>query len=376
MTLKIFSDRAFLPDNYRHASLQYVPLLFPFWGATPGDPDDFRSGRFDSYLQLGRSALEMVSLEAADLAVFPAYWHLIQADEVALSRARNFFDLAKAAGKQVAVFVTGDWTGPPIADNVLVFFTSSFRSRLQPNEFAMPEWSVDFAKKDANNQLVIRPKRDKPTVGFCGYAPPLGLPFGIRKTKAAARMIGDRFGLTERLLSYRSGHTTRVKAIRALRKSRKVNTNFILRDQFAFSNKAMQNVPEHRKAHARQLREEFCQNMIDSDYALCASGYENYSIRFYEALSCGRIPIFIDTDCVLPYESQIDWQRCCVWVKEKEIHKIDQKVADFHSRLSSEEFAAAQYRCREIWEKWISPEGFFNNIYQCLEPRMLPLISS
>lgn len=370
MKLKIFSDRRFLPDSCEHASLQYVPLLFPFWGKTPESSDDFRTGRFDRYVELGHDFLEMTSLEAADLVILPAYWHLIQSDETALARARELISLAQAAGKPVATFATGDWVGPPIADNVIVFFTSSFRERLQPNEFAMPEWSVDFAAKDDNDQLIVRPKQDIPTVGFCGYAPPLGLPPGIRKLKATARMVGDRFGLTAKLLSYRSGHSIRVRALETLRKSRLVNTNFILRDQFAFTSKAMQGVPENRKAHAQQLRHEFCQNMLDSDYVLCASGYENYSIRFYETLSCGRIPIFIDTDCVLPYESQIDWQRYCVWVKENELSQIDQKVADFHNCLSPDEFADVQLKCRELWEQWISPEGFFSNLHQCLESQI------
>lgn len=376
MKLKIFSDKKFLPDRCEHASLKYVPLLFPFWGKTLEDPDDFRTGRFERYVEKGQSAFEMVSLEAADIAVLPVYWHLIQNDEIALSRAKQLIELAQAVGKPVAVFVTGDWVGPPIADNVIVFFTSSFRSRLQPNEFVMPEWSVDFARKDINDRLVVRPKQEMPTVGFCGYAPPLGLPLGKRRFRATVRMVGDRLGLTERLLSYRSGHTTRVRAIKTLSKSSLVNTNFILRDQFAFTNKAMQNVPENRKARAKRLREEFCQNMIDSDYVLCASGYENYSIRFYEALSCGRIPIFIDTDCVLPYEADIQWKDCCVWITEKELPHIDRKVADFHNALSPVEFSEMQHRCRDIWENWISPEGFFSNLHRCIQPSLISMPST
>jgi hypothetical protein len=367
MKLKIFSDRRFLPDSCEHASLKYVPLLFPFWGKIAEDPDDFRTGLFDSYLESGHSALEMTSLEAADLVVLPAYWHLIQNDEIAIARARNLIDLAQAAGKQIAVFVAGDWEGPPIADHAMIFFTSSFRTRLQPNEFAMPGWSVDFALKTANGQLAIRPKQDIPTVGFCGYAPPLGLPFGVKRLKATARMAGDQLGLTQQWLSYRSGHTTRVKAIKTLRRSQLTHTNFILRGQFAFTPQAMQGVSQDHKAYAKQLRQEFCQNMIDSDYVLCASGYENYSIRFYETLSCGRIPIFIDTDCVLPYQREIDWQRYCVWVQENELSQIDRKVADFHAQLSPQAFADLQRDCREIWEDWISPEGFFSNIYRCFD---------
>ena len=366
MKLKIFSDPSFLPDQCEHPSLKYVPMLFPFWGKTSEDPEDFRSGRFDDYLENGQSFLEMTSLEKADIAIFPAYWHLIQKDDVALNRGIQFLEMAKQAGKPAAIFATGDWKQDVPVDNTLAFFTSSFQSRRKPNEFAMPEWNVDFIKTEFDGQIPVRQKQVKPTVGFCGYAPPLGLPFGVKKLKALLRMGSDLTGFSSRI-SYRSGHTTRVRALNALTKSLLITTNFILRDQFAFTSKRLQGVPLDRKEHARQLRSEFCQNLVNSDYVLFASGYENYSIRFYEALSCGRIPILIDTDCVLPYDFAIDWDHYCVRIKEHELSSIAQKVADFHDRLSAQEFVDLQHECRKLYQQWLSPEGFFANLHQCLK---------
>lgn len=127
MKLKIFSDPSFLPDQCEHLNLKYVPILLPFWGKTLEDPDDFRAGRFDDYLESGQSFLEMTDLEKADLAVFPAYWHLIQKDDVALNRGIQFLEMAKQAGKPAAIFATGDRTQDVPVDNALAFFTSSFQ---------------------------------------------------------------------------------------------------------------------------------------------------------------------------------------------------------------------------------------------------------
>jgi len=87
----------------------------------------------------------------------------------------------------------------------------------------------------------------------------------------------------------------------------------------------------------------------------------------YETLSFGRIPIFINTDCVLPYDFAIDWKKYCVWVDESELPFIADKVADFHNALAPQEFEDLQYECRRMWEEWLSPEGFFDNFYRHLE---------
>jgi len=75
----------------------------------------------------------------------------------------------------------------------------------------------------------------------------------------------------------------------------------------------------------KQMRLEFLQNMIGSDYVFCCRGAGNFSYRLYEALCCGRIPVFIDTDCVLPYDFMIDWKKYFVWVDQSELPLIAEK---------------------------------------------------
>ena len=58
----------------------------------------------------------------------------------------------------------------------------------------------------------------------------------------------------------------------------------------------------------KQLRFEFIRNILSSDYTLCFRGSGNYSLRFYETLCLGRIPLFINTDCKLPFEDEINWR--------------------------------------------------------------------
>ena len=112
---------------------------------------------------------------------------------------------------------------------------------------------------------------------------------------------------------------------------------------------------------------EFLQNLLESDYVLCARGYGNYSHRLYEALACGRIPLFIDTDCVLPFDFAIDWKRFCVWVDQVDLRSVADRVAEFHASISGEEFEELQVACRRLWEEWLSPEAFFANFHRHLD---------
>jgi hypothetical protein len=106
--------------------------------------------------------------------------------------------------------------------------------------------------------------------------------------------------------------------------------------------------------------------VIDSDYTLCVRGVGNFSYRLYETLSCGRIPVFVDTDCVLPYDSVIRWKDYCVYLDESEVAVIGERIAEFHRELSPSRFEGLQRDCRKLWEDYISPAGFFRNFHRHL----------
>ena len=51
---------------------------------------------------------------------------------------------------------------------------------------------------------------------------------------------------------------------------------------------------------------EYYENIKNSDYVLVFKRTGNFSIRLYETLMMGRIPIFINTDCLLPFNNHIN----------------------------------------------------------------------
>lgn len=111
-----------------------------------------------------------------------------------------------------------------------------------------------------------------------------------------------------------------------------------------------------------EFRNKFVENIIESDYTLCVRGLGNNSVRFFETLCCGRIPVFVNTDSTLPFDNLIDWKSLCVWVEEKDIDNIAAAVVEFHNNISEEEFLNLQEKLREIWEEYLTPIGFFKRL--------------
>ena len=110
------------------------------------------------------------------------------------------------------------------------------------------------------------------------------------------------------------------------------------------------------------IRKEFYQNIDSTGYTLCIRGTGNFSARFYETLALGRIPIFINTDCMLPFNDVIDWKKHVLWIEQREISDIETKILDFHNGLTQDSFASLQIRNRKLWEDYFSFSGFINNL--------------
>ena len=304
-------------------------------------------GRYDEYMRVGRELFELTGLAEADIALFPGKWEQAIRDPKAIERAAELAAAAERHGKRVLVFFWSDSEEPVPVPNAIVLRTSLTRSGRRPGEFAMPSWSEDFLAAHLGGRLPLRSKGAEPVVGFCGKAPQP--PAGPRPRLARAlRRLRPTPPLDYEFI--------RADALDALARARGVRTNFVLRGDFF-----------GRLDDLPQLRREYVENMVASDYVLSVRGSGNYSYRFYETLSCGRIPLFVDTDCVLPYDWLIDWRSLCVWVDAGDLRSLGERVRAFHSSLSADEFEERQRECRRVWEEWIAPLAFFANLGLHLE---------
>jgi len=308
--------------------------------------------------QYGSRALQFTAVDSpsdADLYLLPLTWNYYL-EQDAIHLVANELKRSAGVGHRLIIFSAGDFTAKIPFSNIILFEASSYASRRnlgQNHVFAFPAFIPDYLNLYSYGQIQFREKQTVPVVGFCGQAGGSWLDF--------ARWD---IGLLLRKLSYALGYnkwepapfeTTRFRknTLDQLSQGQGVRTNFLIRKRYRAGYYAEEKDPFHPS------RMEFIQNILDSDYTLCMRGGGNFSARFYETLALGRIPIFVNTDCVLPFDDRIDYRQYCVWVEEHEIQHIGEKVLDFHLSLSPTEFFDLQKACHELWQTWLSIDGFY-----------------
>jgi len=307
--MKIFSDK-----KYLRGMKDIRPILMPFWGHEENSVGP-TSGRFDCWVNNGKDVFEMVSLDEADIAVYPM-------DPTIDRDSFRRFQQVTGNKKVIAFFNSDSDEVLSYRDNVYIFRTSFYKSKQRDSEFALPGWSEDWGACEPN------PWKEKPIVGFCGQ---------VHRPKV------------------------RFNALTVLEKDTNVKTNFIKKNDFwgGWLNRG------RKLQDGQSLRNEFVKNIGDSDYILCARGGGNFSYRIYETLMTGRIPILIDTDCVLPYDFIVYWGEEFPIIRDSDINSLGKRVIDFHNSVKND-FEEHQSRMRKLWEEWISPCGFFTNLYRHL----------
>jgi hypothetical protein len=306
--LKLWSDKKFL------RSLQDIrPILMPFWGLVK--KDEPHKNRFDVWANNGKSIFSFVnSMEEADIVVYPQ-------DPTLDSRGFQKFQDITGNKMLFAFFNSDSEEHITMRSNSILFRTSILRSKKETCEFGLPAWSEDWGF------LGHRSLNTNPVIGFCGqdHRP---------RVRASALNILEKSGIT---------------------------TNFIRKKQFWGGWITGGRKLEHGKA----LRQEFVNNLRDCDYGFCARGGGNFSFRLYETMMSGRIPVLINTDCLLPYDFLIRWGDFFPIIDESNLETLPSVLISFHQRFkTTREFNKHQLLIRKMWKKYLSPTGFFSNIHK------------
>ena len=184
-----------------------------------------------------------------------------------------------------------------------IFFRQSFNNSIKENnEFLLPS---SYGCVAGNMDLEICEITDKPKISFCG--------------------------------SFIS-HASRPKLLKLLQ----YNSNLIC--DFILNNSNCRGAIDNEIDSKVKL---FNENLKNSEFTFCPRGNGNFSIRFYEALSSGRIPVLIKTDNELPFEKYIDWKEICV-VSENE-QKLVQDIINFHK---NKDLIEIQKKCKELFKEY------------------------
>ncbi|MCU0486181.1 MAG: glycosyltransferase family 47 protein, partial [Anaerolineales bacterium] len=235
-----------------------------------------------------------------------------------------------------------------------VFGCAGYQSRAGSRRFGTPVFIRDPLREHGFEHIQPLARPPKPLIGFCGYARTMPIKAAAFTLTTLRRNLFSALRLTaEEPQTLFPPVLLRQRLLERLSRSPLVETDFIQNAHYQAGARTAQSKAE---AQAR-----FFHNIRSTAYTLCVRGSGNFSVRLYETLAMGRIPVLVDTDCLLPYARDPRWKTCCVYVPQAETARIAEIVAAFHVQLSAADFIEIQHQARWFWEERLSMDGFFTH---------------
>ena len=120
----------------------------------------------------------------------------------------------------------------------------------------------------------------------------------------------------------------------------------------------------HRKMDARQrldYHRRYAEAAKASKFVLCPRGLSASSIRLFETMRMGRVPVILSDGWVEPTGPR--WERCALRVKEEDFSQIPRLLEQ-----REKEAVAMGELARKEWEEWFSDEVMFHRVVElCLD---------
>ena len=241
----------------------------------------------------------------------------IKFGEVDVKQIQATLNSYKNTEKKVVFFLCSDY-GKTLQTpaNVLLFRTSLYKSIRKSNEFVLP-----YIWESFDVPFTPLAKTEQPIVGFCG---------NVKNNLGYRQSCINRFNTEP-----------------------KIRTNFIGRHGFWGG-----------KLHEENYTLDFKNNILNSHFTLSNRGRGNFSIRFYQVLSLGRIPALIDTDMLFPFEEEIDWDSLII--KTKTEHNLVNKILLFWKTKEEAEIIAIQKRCKAIFDTYFTSQAYGTKLSELL----------
>jgi len=295
---------------------------------------------------------------SADFFLLPSLWNYY-VDNRKIDLAKEFITKSHKFNKKIIIFSTGDYTANGPFEESVIIQSSAFKSRdgFDGNILiANPTFIGDYLTKYCQGRFFYQKYQKKPIVGFCGQSNGTWLDYSRRRINITSKNLRYKLGLIKWEPPKMEPTLFRHNILKKIASSSSIESNFIMRTKYRAGYRQKVKDPFH------PTRIEFIENILNTNYTVCMRGGGNFSVRFYETLALGRIPIFINTDCILPFDKMIDYKEYMVWVEENELPVLNQKILDFHNSMNQKKFTDLQIACRNLWQDYLTKDGYFTHL--------------
>jgi hypothetical protein len=223
--------------------------------------------------------------------------------------------------KKILLFYGGDCDELQISNkNIIILRACGIKDTKNYNQIGIPTICRDFF----DNKLI----RKKLSLGFCGT------------------LISSDF---------------RKKIVNQL--SNENYANFIIRNSWGNIDKLLNGpIMTEEKTPSPSSQFEYYKNIENNLYTLCVRGAGNFSFRLAETFMMGRIPVLIDTKCILPFQDKIPYCKNTIYVTEENssnFTKINDIILEYHNSHSEDELLQIQYENRKIWLNYFKVDSAF-----------------
>ena len=346
--INLYTDTSFLSENNRRF---IFPLMLDIFYIPNGE--------------LTKKYTIVGSLDQSDIAVLPLDIGRLYTNKQH-SFVHSFISEAKKMNKIIWVYSANDlgMTLDFNYDLLYVFRLGGKNSKMNKNNLILPSFISDPYFSRFKGEFKPITKTEKATIGFVGHAS-AGLKKVLSEFYIYAKYNLERVFKLEYsdYFSLSLAGIKRFHLLKTLSASDELTTNFILRNKYRAGAKQEQDKDK--------TAQEYFQNIYDNGYTFCFRGGGNFSVRFYETLAMGRIPILINTDCRLPLQSLINWKNHCVIIDFDKKSEMVEKIVNFHKKCTDNRFVEMQENNRLLWLNYLSRPSYFLKIHDVFNEKLM-----
>ncbi len=345
----------YIPQNLVMKDIRFSPMVYSEFGISIDKSNPISRKLFESY-SFNTSWFSFVdNVEQADFIFMPnKYTQLIR---IYPKVVEEYKKMSVKTGVPIFTDATSDFDHGITEDYIYTMRIGGYSFKERAQDIYIPPHADDVLERECEGNLVLRDKTETPSVGFAGWAH-LSFKQKLRTfVKEAPIRIKGIFDKKYRAMQ--KGVLWRAKVMRVLQSVYGIETNFLVRTSFS----------SHTGTAEKDisvLRKEFVDNLLNNDYALCVRGDANASVRLFEALSVGRIPLILNTEQILPLGDVIDYDSFSLVVDHSEISDLPQILKDFHKNISPEEFKEMQMKARDAYKNHMRLDALHTYIHQKL----------
>jgi glycosyltransferase involved in cell wall biosynthesis len=292
----------------------------------------------------------------ADAFIFPLNYFSIP-QKGYQTQYDSLYELARSNNKKLIVYTGGDY-GKTFNDKVIITWRNAgFKSLNDRQSIIIPAFMSDPLERD-DLEFKVHEYKEEPQASFTGFANP-SFKEQLRITVSTLKANWNRWLKKDKsdTQSIYNAAGKRFTYLKELESNPRIKTDFIYRDKY----RAGATTQEQRETSTAV----FFKNLNDSPYTFCLRGAGNFSVRFYESLALGKIPVLIDTDVQLPLEQLIEWDQHICRVAPHE--NVVEQVLEFHKSHSATSFKALQISNRSLYENYLIRHAYFCKLHDLLK---------